>query len=301
MRILVTGSEGNIGCELVPYLRSLSHDVLRVDIVSLHEDDYIQWDIKYPCSSSIIDSFKPEFVYHMAGFVSRVTCEKEAQLAIDTNVTGTNNVIQICKKYGASLINFSTSEVYGNTNEIMSEKLTPNPNNRYGISKYLAEQLVDYEIKNYGLSCVTVRPFMIYGGNEVIGNHRSAIIRFVSDLYAGRDIKVHSGSRRSWMHIDDAMVAFSRLLNTDFSLIKYNVINIGHPKVVKMSTVAKFIAHGLGIDNDLIKFKKLPDRMTLTKIPDLFFQENILKFTPSIDVWSGINRVIKRIKKEMYQ
>jgi nucleoside-diphosphate-sugar epimerase len=70
----------------------------------------------------------------------------------------------------------------------------PRPNNRYGLTKLLGEQLVDYEVAQHGLRAVTLRPFMIYDENEDFGDHRSAMIRFAHDLARGRPIQVHRGS-----------------------------------------------------------------------------------------------------------
>ena len=47
---------------------------------------------------------------------------------------------------------------------------SPQPNNFYGLSKYLGEKIIDYEVKNFDLDAVILRPFMIYDEDEVIGN-----------------------------------------------------------------------------------------------------------------------------------
>ena len=49
----------------------------------------------------------------------------------------------------------------------MDEAATvPIPNNRYGLSKFLKEQLVEYEVRTHGLKAVTLRVFMMYDENE---------------------------------------------------------------------------------------------------------------------------------------
>ena len=128
MKVLVIGSEGNIGSVLVPYLKSCGHEVLRCDILQQWADDYIQTDIV--SLNDLIEAamnFRPDVVYHLAAMVSRVTCEQAPHMAIDTNLSGTNNVIQLCKMLNAKLINFSTSEIYGNIGENCTkrEKILP--------------------------------------------------------------------------------------------------------------------------------------------------------------------------------
>ena len=65
----------------------------------------------------------------------------------------------------------------------MDEEISdPQPNNRYGLSKLLGEQLVEYEVRTNNLKAVSLRPFMMYDENEDLGDHRSAMIRFASSF-----------------------------------------------------------------------------------------------------------------------
>lgn len=136
MKIIVLGSEGNIGVPLVGYLKKCGHQVLRSDIISQWADDYVQTDIT--TLGDLYDaalSFRPQAIYHLAAMVSRVTCENAPHLTFDTNLSGTNNVAQLCKTLKARLINISTSEVYGNIGGVLNEdRLDIAPNNRYGLS-----------------------------------------------------------------------------------------------------------------------------------------------------------------------
>ena len=104
---------------------------------------------------------------------------RPASLAIATNLAGINNVLQLCKRAEARCVFFSSSEVYGPQLRPMDDsRSVPQPNNRYGLSKWLGEQLVEYEVRTSGLRAVTLRPCMIYDEDEDVGEHRSAMIRF---------------------------------------------------------------------------------------------------------------------------
>ena len=108
MKILVIGSEGNIGARLVEHLLKKGHQVLRSDIIQHFSRNYVQTDV-----TSMLDlvpevyDFRPDVVYHLAAMVSRVTCEAAPALTVDTNISGTNNVAQICRSVGAKMVNFS--------------------------------------------------------------------------------------------------------------------------------------------------------------------------------------------------
>lgn len=299
MKVLVIGSEGNIGTKLTVHLRKMGHEVLRADIIQHFAPDYVQTDIV-----SLLDlydavlKFRPDAIYHLAAMVSRVTCEAAPHLTIDTNLSGTNNVAQICKTLDAKMINFSTSEIYGNIGGLLSED-RPDiaPNNRYGLTKYIGEKIVEYEARNHNLRAVTVRPFMYYDEDETMGDHRSAMIRFAEVLTRGERIVVHRNSRRSWLHMDDSVVALEKLLYIE----EYHAINIGHPQVVQTEYIAQYMCDRLKLDYERqVKLVDLPGRMTLEKIPDLRKQEELLNFEPTISVEQGIDRVLAKVRERVH-
>jgi nucleoside-diphosphate-sugar epimerase len=294
MKVLAIGSEGNIGGPLVEYLRNVGHDVLESDIKPGYRPGYLMADINHP--ADLMDAFDwgPDVVYLMASVVSRVTCEQAGSLAVTTNIGGVNNVVQMTKRIGARLVYFSTSEVYGPTDEVMDEDLTvPHPNNRYGLTKYLGERLVEYETEQCGLQAVTVRPFMIYDENEDLGDHRSAMVRFAQRLSEGRPIEVHEGSSRSWMHISDAVKALSKVIGVR----GYQVINIGHPHATRTTVLAEMIRERLDASPDLLRFIPQPEQMTPNKKPSLLKQERLLGVTPKVDIVDGVMRVCNRFTR----
>ncbi len=298
MKIMVVGACGNIGSKLVPHLRSKGHEVVRVDMVQEYGDDYIQANITNlaPVYDYAI-KWKPDVIYHLAAMVSRITCEKAPQLTIDYNISGTNNIIQLCKAVDAKMVNFSTSEVYGNIGGALDESRTDlSPNNRYGVSKLIAEKIIEYEVSQYDLKAVSIRPLMYYHEDESLGEHRSAFIRFAENLIKKKPITVHRNTSRSWMYLDDAVVALEKALNIDF----YFAINIGNPDVISTELLARKMCEKLGLEFDeYVKLEELPDKMTSHKIPSLKRQKELLKFEPKISIDEGIDRVIKKVKERI--
>jgi nucleoside-diphosphate-sugar epimerase len=297
MKILVTGSEGNIGSKLVPYLRSKGHYVYRCDIKQGVGPYYSVADINNPLDLCLAFSrFKPTVVFHLAAMVSRVTCEKSKALTIQTNLSGTENVIQLCKECGAKLIHFSTSEVYGNIGGVLSESREDlSPNNIYGASKLMSENLVKYEVKD-GLNAMIVRPFMFYDENETLGEHRSAMIRFAEKLLKRQTITVHRGAERSWMHINDGVRVLEALLNVP----GFHVVNIGSSEVYKMEDLARGMCNYLELKYaDYVEEINLPDHMTLTKTPDVRLQEELTGLKAEIGIDEGIKRVFDNVMKRI--
>lgn len=298
MRALVIGSEGNVGGPLTAYLRSLGQEVLEVDIRPGWRNDYLMADITRPSDLLPAFDWKPDVVYLLSAMVSRVTCEQAAALAIDTNLSGVNNVLQLCKRVGARLVFFSTSEIYGPAVLEMDEGLPdPKPNNRYGLSKLLGEKLVEYEVRTYGLKAVSLRPFMIYDENEDFGDHRSAMIRFAQRLATKRPIEVHDGSARGWLHVSDAVRAIEAASKVD----GYTVVNIGHPDIRPISELAERIRERLDAAKSLVTVRRLPERMTLVKRPSLDRMATILGVTPKIGFDDGVERVCARTLERLRQ
>lgn len=291
-RILLIGSEGNIGTKLAPHLRSQGHEVYRCDQIQNYADDYSVVNILQPIDLlRVFEEFEPEVVYLLAAMVSRVTCEDSPGLTIDTNLSGLNNVIQLCKNYDSRLIYFSTSEVYGNIGGKLHEDRECKPNNIYGLTKYLGEQLVQYFL----MDAIIVRPFMFYDEDETRGDHRSAMIRFCYHLIRKEKITVHKGSRRSWMHISDAVKVLERLLyvHSDENII----VNIGSEDLIKTEELAAMICNKLRVKyEDYVIEEPLPGKMTLDKQPDTSRQYKLTGVLPLVDLQSGIDRVLTKLR-----
>lgn len=297
-KALVIGSEGNIGVPLVKYLASKGYEVKEADIRPGWRPNYLVADINHPIDLLPAFDWGPDVVFILSAMVSRVTCEQASGLAIATNLAGINNVIQLCKRVNAMTVFFSTSEVYGPACDPMDEALAdPMPNNRYGLSKLLGEKLVEYEVRTHGLRAVSLRPFMIYDEDEDLGDHRSAMIRFASNLAAGKPITVHSGSARGWMHVSDAV----RAVESAAHVKEYAVINIGHSDVRPIEELAEMIRIKLDASRDLVKLEPIPGMMTLVKRPTLERQEKILGVMPKVSLKEGVERVCSKIVERLGQ
>lgn len=295
-KALVIGSEGNIGVPLVKHLRQQGYTVREADIRPAFRPDYCMADINNPLDLLPAFDDQPDVVFLLASVVSRVTCEQAGSLSVATNVSGVNNVAQLCQRAGAKLVFFSTSEVYGPECDPMDEvESNPCPNNRYGLSKLLAEQLIEYEVRSHGLRAVTLRPFMMYDEHEDLGDHRSAMIRFATNLALGQPIEVHRGSARGWFHVSDAVRSIEAAVHLD----RYAVINIGHPEIVPISDLAEMIRRELGASRDLIHTRDLPPRMTLAKRPTLERQRLLLGVEPRVSLAEGVRRVCKQVRSRL--
>jgi nucleoside-diphosphate-sugar epimerase len=287
-KALVIGSEGNIGAPLVAYLRSVGYEVLECDLRPGWREGFFMADIGHPLDLLPAFDWGPDVVFLLAATVGRMPCEQAGSLAVATNVAGVNNVLQLCKRVGARCVFFSSSEVYGPHCDPMDDAHSiPRPNNRYALTKLMGEHLVEYEVRASGLRAVTLRPCMVYAEHETIGEHRSAMIRFVSNLARGQPIEVHRGSARSWLHASDAV----RAVEAAGRLDEYAVINLGHPEVVLMADLAEMIRAELNASPELVVTTELPPQMTLIKRPTIDRQRSLLGFEPTVGIAEGVRRM----------
>jgi nucleoside-diphosphate-sugar epimerase len=253
-------------------------------------------DISNPVDLLAAFDYKPDVVFMLSAMVSRVTCEQASSLTASTNLLGLTNVLQLCKRVGAMIVFFSTSEVYGPNCDPMDEGLSdPQPNNFYGLSKLLGEKLVEYEVRQHGLRAITLRPFMMYDEEEDLGDHRSAMIRFATNLALRRPIDVHNGSARGWFHVSDAV----RAIEAAGRVGEYAVINIGHPDIRPIADLAEMIRVRLAAPKELVTVKELPARMTLIKNPTLQRQREILGVIPKVSLEDGVDLLCRRIEERL--
>jgi nucleoside-diphosphate-sugar epimerase len=225
-------------------------DRLRVKRKNYHRGDICD----YIRMQEIFNEVQPDIVYHLAGMVSRKECEETPQMAIQTNVTGTLNVVHLCRAYNAKMIYAGSSEEYGTAfglGTVVSET-TPlgAPTSIYSMTKRMADELVEYYAKFKGLRAVRFRFFMFYGEGEPATEYRSAITRFVDAAKRREQMQVHVGTERSWCHIDDGIQALMMAINP-----KYNgeIYNIGRDEPIDTVVLAQKIVILAGAPYSLIK------------------------------------------------
>jgi nucleoside-diphosphate-sugar epimerase len=138
---------------------------------------------------------------------------------------------------------------------------------------------------------------MLYDESETRGVYRSAMVRFAEALVKGREIVVHQGARRSWMHMSDAVRVIEKLMYVP-RYHRYHRVNIGNPKVVSVLSLAQLMCDKLRIGYDLITETDLPSRMTLQKIPDLTRQGELTGMDYFIGIGEGVDRLLARLRTE---
>ncbi|MHA2252697.1 MAG: NAD-dependent epimerase/dehydratase family protein [Candidatus Kariarchaeaceae archaeon] len=165
-RILITGSLGQIGSELVEKLREeygkdnvIGSDLKRVDDLTRQLGPYIYLDVldKKAFSKTIVD-YDIDWIVHNASLLSAAG-EKNPHLAMNVNVRGFDNAIDLARIYNLRILSPSSIAAFGpSTPKENTPDLTiMRPNTIYGISKVYIELLGEYYFEKWGVDFRSLR------------------------------------------------------------------------------------------------------------------------------------------------
>lgn len=152
---------------------------------------------------SVFAEIEPWLVIHAAAFTNVDAAEAETEQAKAVNVTGSENIAFLCKKYKAKLVLISTDYVFDGKKTIpYIESDIPNPINLYGYSKLAAEQVVSKHLSEY-LIVRTSWLFGLKGKNFVSTIKNKAIkdgaLKVVDDQIGSPTYTVNLAQGLSWL------------------------------------------------------------------------------------------------------
>jgi len=206
MRILVTGSNGMLGSDLVKVLAP-HYEVCGLGRQTNRHSQiqYLQTDITNGASVSKDISFlKPAIIIHAAGFTDVDGCELNPYQAFLVNVKGTQLVAEAANAVGATLFFISTDYVFDGTKQSSyQEDDLPNPLSVYGRSKFEAEEL----LKSRSRSAWIIRSSWLFGKN---GNNFFRTI--LQRILCGEKLRVVNDQKGAPTYTKDLARALSTLI-----------------------------------------------------------------------------------------
>ncbi len=180
MKLLIIGSNGQLGSDLVKVAEQRRHSVIPVD--------YPQVDIRDKSSvKSVIDSSAPDAVINCAAFTAVDDCETNRDAAFALNADACGNLALAAKANSSLLVHISTDYVFdGAASSPYTEDCPTNPQTVYGQSKLRGEEIIK---ELYDDGSMIFRIAWLYGAN---GNNFVKTIRRValSNLQANKPLKV---------------------------------------------------------------------------------------------------------------
>lgn len=299
MRILITGGRGTIGQVLTHWLRRSGHDVWTCDLDHHHDPRHVRCDVaEFRQLSRLLDSERFELVYHLAAEYGRWNGEDYYEPLWRTNVIGTKHLLRLQERQRFRMVFASTSEVYGDVDELLSEDLPDRREirqlNDYALSKWVNEQQIMTSAAMSGTETVRVRLFNTYGPGEYFTPFRSAICRFVYSALLDLPYTVYLDHRRTSIFISDAVRTLAALVET---FVPGEVYNIGGTESHDMKHVSDIILAQLGKDDAKVTYAKCEPFTTRNKRLDSTKASRALGHAPSVPLEVGLARTIAWMRR----
>jgi dTDP-glucose 4,6-dehydratase len=299
--ILVTGGRGFIGTNLVKELRSRGHEVITCDIIHGEDKGHIRADVSsYWQLEKIFKKHTFEHVYHLAAEYGRWNGEDHYENLWITNVIGTKNILRLQEEYPFRQIFFSSCEVYGDYDGIMSEdvmeKIPIKQMNDYAITKWAGEMQVLNSAAMFGTETVRVRPLNCYGPHEYYSPYRGVIPIFVYRALMDIPYTVYIGHKRIFDYVEDTCRTLANIVD---NFIPGEVYNVGSKEewIVDIKHLSDLILKCLKKNDKLVTYKEAEPFTTRVKQVDFSKIRRDLIHDPRVPIEEGIPRYIEWIRK----
>ncbi len=305
-RILVTGGAGFIGNHLCRRLLNEGNYVICLDNfftgLKRHIEDMLDNPNFELIEHDIIEPIDIEVnqIYNLACPASPPHYQYDPVKTMKTSVLGIINMLELAKKYKATLLHASTSEVYGNPLvHPQQESYWGNVNpigirSCYDEGKRAAETLMmDYH-RQYGVDIRIIRIFNTYGPNMDPKDGR-VVSNCIVQAINGEDITIYGdGSQtRSFCYVSDLVDGAIKMMNNDKGFI--GPMNLGNPSERTVLNLAEIVLEMTG-SKSKITYKDLPSDDPVKRKPDIKKAQEILGWKPEVDIKDGLKKTIEYFK-----
>ncbi|MBE7445045.1 MAG: NAD-dependent epimerase/dehydratase family protein [Planctomycetia bacterium] len=278
--ILITGSRGFIGSALKAKLINLHFDIIEVNSQ--------KGGINNPKTFEGLLSQDITHVFHLAGKTFVPDSWKIPDTYFTTNVFGTQNVLEFCRKYKISLT-FVSAYVYGKPETLpIAENCTIRPNNPYAQSKYLAEHLCRFYAQEFNLKVNIIRPFNAYGIGQ---DKRFLIPSIINQALHDNAIILHDLSpKRDYIYLSDLIDAL--ILSMTY-IQNASVYNIGSGNSISVKDIVSTVQKILGTDKPVIS-KEMPRKNEIFNIiADITKANKELNWYPRHSFRDGLKQIVE--------
>ena len=312
-KILVTGSAGFIGSRLTEKLilegatvRAFTRYTSRAELgllnyispEALGKLEIIRGDLRDP---SAVDSAMNEIdiVFHLGALISIPYSYVHPVETVQSNVLGTLNVLEACRKTGTKLVHTSSSEVYGSALRVPIDEQHPlQGQSPYSASKIGADKLVESYYRSFGLPAITVRPFNTYGPGQ---STRAVIPTIITQALTADRIKLGNlEAIRDFTYLDDTVEGF--LCAAKANLWDGDVYNLGSGEEITIGALAEMIFGILKkeVTIEIDRGRIRPEKSEVVRlISDNTKARTALGWQPQVKVREGLSRTIDWIRDHL--
>ena len=261
MKIFITGSSGFIGFHLSKKLLDNGHSIHGFDSMNNYYDvklkkaryqilnkykkfSFTKGNLKNQkiLSNSIL-KFKPKTIIHLAAQAGVRYSIKKPRVYLDSNITGTYNIIELAKKVNVKhLLIASSSSVYGANKKLPFKEIdkTETQLSIYAATKKSTESIAHSYSNLWKIPITMLRFFTVYGP---WGRPDMALFKFTKGIIAKKKIDIYNQGKmyRDFTYIDDIVEGISALINK-----APNLKQLGKIKNDSLSPIAPFRVLNIG-------------------------------------------------------
>jgi len=279
-RILVTGSNGFIGKRLVSSLRKNGFTVEEFD---LQAGDISSYTFNFDHLDHIV---------HLASLVFVPASWENPSAFYKTNVLGTINVLELCRKLKCSLT-YLSSYVYGSPQYLpVDEKHPIQPASPYNHSKLLAENTCMYYATTFDFPVTVFRPVNIYGPIQSTDFLIPKIIQQVFDPSVDEIEVMDLRPKRDFLFIDDLINAIQLSINCKSS----DIFNLGAGKSISVEEIIQVILGSAGIKKPYRSLNNERQNEIWDVYVNIAKATTILNWNPQTTFIKGIQQCIDEYK-----
>jgi UDP-glucose 4-epimerase len=269
MSVLVTGGAGFIGSHVARHLVDAGHDVVVLDDLSGGYEANVPAGATF-VAGSVVD---PELVedlfqahgfsavFHLAAYAAEGLSHFIRRFNYTNNVLGSVNLLNAAVRAETveRFVFTSSIAVYGAAQTPMTEEVTPEPEDPYGIGKYAVELDLRAAQRMFGLDYTIFRPHNVYGEQQNVADpYRNVIGIFINQLLSDRPMTIFGDGlqTRAFTHIDDVAPVIARSIEVPGAANE--VFNVGADTPHTVLDLAHAVARAFDVSDPEIVF--LPAR-----------------------------------------
>jgi len=310
MKILVAGGAGFIGSNLCDELMAEGNQVVCVDnlqtgslqniahLMSNANFEFVKADVTQPLYFTGLDQ-----IYNLACPASTVQYQIDPVSTIRTNVLGACNLLDLALKNDATILQASTSEVYGDPEvhpqpETYWGRVNPiGPRSCYDEGKRAAETIFFDYLRQYRAKIKVARIFNTYG-ERMDPNDGRVVSNFVVQALKGEPITVYGtgNQTRSFCYVSDLVEALILLMNSPTDVT--GPINLGNPEEFTMLELANRVTQMVGGKSEVV-FEELPIDDPQQRQPDISLAKTVLGWNPKTNLQKGLVLTVEHFRNAL--
>ena len=314
-KILVTGGLGLIGHNIVQRLEAQGHEVAITDIrtnyglVPQEELDYLLTERRKKIQTDrihavdiadrdgidwLVNHYKPDTILHLASFPRQKVVNVNPQVGSRTMSEGLLNLLEAAKKHAVGkFVYISSSMVYGDFDNDVTEDAECRPQGQYGIMKLAGEWLVRDYARRTDMSYMIIRPSAVYGPLDV---EDRVISKFILTAMRGGTIKVNGANETlDFTYVDDAADGIVAATVSEHKNKTYNITKSHSKTLLEAAQLAVAIV-GQGTIEVRDKDADFPSRGAL----NIDAARQDLGFDPKVDIDEGFQIYYEWLKDSVY-